>query len=436
MSKSPKILIVEGNELFIQLYCLNIEMFLGVDDIHVVGNAKEAIKYLNENKDIDIVVTKNTIKTENTSDLIASSLEIINPNIPIIIIGKRDNFGFGASCVEKSLNIKQILKLLAGLLKITANDMMKKSVEKYIKIPVELFKNIYWTNVNLYKIDDNEYIKSIDKNEQVDYTKLTLNINETHIFVYHLDRLSFANHFSAEIISQLSVDEISTKEQILLAEILSDETAIRISKFGLDVATIEQCKKAQNVITSITKDNKNIKGLMRNVLKNKGSYRYRHMQVCSFLSLHILKKMNWSNDEQEKKMSFVSFYQNIYLTKDEHVKITSKEELQNSNLPEDEKLLVLNHAQKASDLVSTFSRIPMGVDLIIKQQHGSLNGVGFSDFYSGNISPLAIIFIIAEQFAHLILRDDNFNYEDAMVEIKSRFPRKRFEKIILALESK
>ena len=428
-----KILLVESNELFKYLYSINIELYLGIYDIEIVNSARDAIEYL-KNNEVDIILSKNTLGTEKTSDILDKFINKNEIKTPFIIIGKRDMFGFGASCIDKSLNIKKILQVMAGLLGITAKYMAEKDVNEYIAVPTNFLYQLNWSETDVFYKENNNYIKFISK-ENLFSVEDIKKVKDDFVYVYKSDRLKFANHFSKEIIVQLSEDEISTREQVMLAEVLNDELSVRVSKLGLEAQTIEQCKKAQKIITKISTKTKGLGGLINELINNESSYRYRHTQLCSFISLHILKQMDWSNEEQERKMSFVSFFHNITLPKDEYVRITSEDELKRADLTEEEKLLIKNHAQKSAELVLKVPRTPMGVDIIIRQHHGSLIGSGFTDVYSGNISPMAMIFIIAEQFSHIILRKEKFNFDEAIKEIKEKFPTRRFDKIIEAIES-
>jgi hypothetical protein len=74
----------------------------------------------------------------------------------------------------------------------------------------------------------------------------------------------------------------------------------------------------------------------------------------------------------------------------------------------------------------------MGTDQIIRQHHGQLNGIGFSDHYGANVSPMAIVFIVAEEYTRIIMKREAgpFDREEMMRELKDVFPTSRFAKIV------
>jgi hypothetical protein len=59
-----------------------------------------------------------------------------------------------------------------------------------------------------------------------------------------------------------------------------------------------------------------------------------------------------------------------------------------------------------------------------------MNGLGFSDSYSGYHSPLAIVFMAAEKAAHIVLESqfEEMNRMKIMYELEQVFKTKRFEK--------
>src|SRR5690606_12585819 len=134
------------------------------------------------------------------------------------------------------------------------------------------------------------------------------------------------------------------------------------------------------------------------------SYLFKHTQILTYICLHIIKNIDWGNAEQEEKISFIAFFHDIALEKDEHAEIKTTIELKKANFPLAERQLIEKHAQLAAEFVSKFPHAPMGADQIIRQHHGTLNGIGFSEHWGNNISPISIVFIVAEEFTRIIMK--------------------------------
>ena len=77
----------------------------------------------------------------------------------------------------------------------------------------------------------------------------------------------------------------------------------------------------------------------------------------------------------------------------------------------------------------------MGSELIIKQHHGVTHGMGFSEHYTANLSPMAIVFILAEDFAGEVIDSAlEFNIEKKIAQMRQKYTTQRFKKIIDVLE--
>ena len=136
-------------------------------------------------------------------------------------------------------------------------------------------------------------------------------------------------------------------------------------------------------------------------------------------------------------MSFIAFFHDIVLENDQQAQIKSTLELKKVLIEPSAKLLVEKHAQMAAEFVAKFPHAPMGSDQIIRQHHGTLNGVGFSEHYGANVSPVAVVFIVAEEFTRIILKRETgpFDRMEMLRELKEEFPTSRFQKVIDTLQS-
>jgi HD-GYP domain-containing protein (c-di-GMP phosphodiesterase class II) len=181
-----------------------------------------------------------------------------------------------------------------------------------------------------------------------------------------------------------------------------------------------------------------LSNLLDRLLNNKSSYLYKHTQILTFIALHIVHNTDWGNADQEEKICFIAFFHDIALETDVQCQISSMLELKRSALTPEEKTLVEKHAQLAAEYVAKFPHAPMGSDQIIRQHHGQLHGLGFSDHYGANMSPMAMVFIVAEEFTRIIMKQGatgTMNREEMLRELKEEFTTNRFLKIVEKLET-
>ena len=132
----------------------------------------------------------------------------------------------------------------------------------------------------------------------------------------------------------------------------------------------------------------------------------------------------------------VSFFHDIYLEDEKLLKIMDLETLRKSNLSPRERDAVLNHANKAALLAQTYPRLPQGVDIIIKQHHGVSNGVGFPESLTAGISPMAVFFVVVEDFVTCILEHNDLdNFTNILKYLKQRYQLPTYRKIVAEIES-
>ena len=115
--------------------------------------------------------------------------------------------------------------------------------------------------------------------------------------------------------------------------------------------------------------------------------------------------------------------------------IDSEKKIKNAPLTDKQKESLNQHAQKSAEIIHNYPHTPMGASTIIRQHHGVMNGFGYSDSYSGSLSPLVIIFMVAEKAAHIVLESqfEELNKMKIMYELEQVFKTKRFEKMLAAI---
>ena len=171
--------------------------------------------------------------------------------------------------------------------------------------------------------------------------------------------------------------------------------------------------------------------LLKRLMQNKTGYQFKHSQILMFVTTHLMQHLDWGTDEQAEKLRFISFFHDIALENDEQAKIHSNEELTKADIPPAKKELVKKHAQIAASLVTQYPHAPHGVEMIIKQHHGVMNGLGFSEHYSQNISPMAIAFILSEDFVSAVINSGaKFDVKAQIETMREKYSTQRFKKIL------
>jgi response regulator RpfG family c-di-GMP phosphodiesterase len=434
-------LLVENNAKIESFYMLNLSTWLGLE-ILPKKKGEFALKELQTNKDIKLIVVRRQIEKEESAKLIIEFLKKENLQIPVIVVGPGKEIPGTFATVSNSLQLKPLIQSCAKALNITAKDMSQKVVPDYFPIPVSYFNVIKRSVCPVYSrdIDDpKKYELRIEKLVEIDTALIKKFIEEgvTHLFVDKLQRLEFVNNVTAELIHTLSTEEVSPDEELSIAESGMGLLSKKLLSLGINEETISLAQKNIQLVKKNVKMYPKMAKLLDRLLNNKSSYLFKHTQILTYVGLHIVRNIDWGNPEQEEKISFISFFHDIVLETDEQAQIKTPLELKKANFDTAQKTLVERHAQMAAEFVTKFPHSPMGADQIIRQHHGTLNGLGFSEHYGNNVSPMAIVFIVAEEFTRIILKREHgpFNKEEMIRELKEEFPTSRFQKVIALLET-
>ena len=421
---------------------LNLSTWLGLE-IVAKKKAEFAIKLLETNAAIiNLIIVRSQVEKEDSARLMINYVQQKGLNIPIIVIGPGKEIPGSTAHVPNSLQLKILIQSAAKALNITAKDMSAKVVPDYFPIPIIYFKVIKRSVCPVYSrdIDDaKKYNLSIDK--LTEFTEATINTfiesGMTHLYINKLDRLEFVNNVTSELMTLLENGELSEDEEITAADKGIELLSKKLLTIGIHEETIKLAKKNMDSMRKNVKGNPKMAKLLERLLSNKTSYLFKHTQILTYVCLHIIKNIDWGNAEQEEKISFIAFFHDIVLETDVQGQIKSNAELKRANFNPPEKQLVERHAQMAAEFASKYPHAPMGADQIIRQHHGTLNGIGFSEHYGNNVSPVAVVFIVAEEFTRIILKRENgpFDRAEMLRELKEEFPTSRFQKVIDLLQS-
>ncbi|MCM2349130.1 MAG: hypothetical protein NDI69_03855 [Bacteriovoracaceae bacterium] len=434
-------LLVENNPRIESFYMLNLATWLGLE-ILPKKKAEFAIKHLETNaSSINLIIVRSIIEKEESAKLLIEFVKQKALNIPVIVIGPGQEIPGSFAQVPNSLQLKVVIQNAAKALNITAKDMSAKIVPNYFPIPIVYFKVIKRSVCPVYSqdIDDSKkYHLALDKMVEFDEKTIGTLIEQgmSHLYINKLDRLDFVNNVTSELITLLEGSDLSVDEGISAADKSVELLSRKLLTLGVNEETIALAKKNIDVMRKNSKSNPKLAKLLERLLSNKTSYLFKHTQILTYVALHIIKNIDWGNAEQEDKMSFIAFFHDIVLENDQQAMIKSNLELKKANFAPAEKQLVERHAQMAAEFVSKYPHAPMGADQIIRQHHGTLNGIGFSEHYGNNVSPVAVVFIVAEEFTRIILKNENGTLDrgEMLRELKETFPTSRFQKIIDILQ--
>lgn len=444
-------LLVSNNQTLNNLYTVNLNAYVATN-VTIKTKYKEAKQLLELNPNFDVVICLDNKKHRDELSQVLSQINEMDKPTPIILVGtKSEVVESNFMAIPNQYAIKEIIRAVAKILQITAKDMAAKEVPKYFPIPVPFILDQAETSSDIYyRIEtgpfEYEYFKIIEKGQPIDDSINRLKQEGTDfLYVMSKERLSFINATSAFILGELSSDDTSVEDKVkvlghgfdLVGEQLFENPQAAEEIQELSTACI---KSISSVVNEIPK----LSTLLNILLNSKGEYVYIHSILGAFIAGHITDNMDWGSKEQKKKVSFVFFYHDIFLVPifKKYPHLTREDDLLFSDeLDDNEKNVVLEHAQMAGELVRSFKQIPIGADIIITQHHGMTSGKGFAMQFRDNISPLSKVLMISEEVAShlftLIQKGQLFkDHKEAIInEIREKFRTHTYQKMINTLDS-
>lgn len=423
-----KILIIEQDESLSELLKSNLESEFKAQ-VHLAKNYKETIDTVSS-KEIDIILVRANIQDENIAVKLLVYLQDKGNKIPVITLGNVDIEGLECICLDENPAVSEIITLLINTLDIPDEELQKLLLPPYVGFPLHYFfqmksfvSDVY---IKLKKKGEDQYIKRINSGEDFD-KKMLLKYKESGLNELYIEK-EYRNKFwdvliadNLKRINDLTKDQsnFATDKFVELSNDSYQLSAELLTSLGINELTVKIAKGAMEAMSRSVRSMDKLGPLLRKLMSNEGSYAYKRAHLITLFSYEVLSRLDWFGkeqiDEAFEKMVFCSFMHDVVLTDEKLLRVHSKIDLYKADLDEKGKSLINNHANIVSSLVQKFPRAPRDADIIIKQHHGTTNGIGFADQPNASLAKLAIVLIILEKF---VIRIMDFNKEtDTMKSI-------------------
>ncbi len=456
-----QIILVEPHSTRNALFSINLYTYLGADVIPK-KNVAEVIELLGSHTEIDLIISPATMENgEKTAFSINKHLKSNRLSIPMMVLGQEPLLAKYATQLDPNCELKEFIRTVAGILNITPKQMADKKVEDFYPIPIFYFLVLGELPCDVFikvkshdsqgaqddsqgaQDDSNSFAKKFLKGKKIDLVELqgAIKSGVKILYVPKEFRLKLTNEVSSGLTQKLK-NAKTFEEKVDYTDQSMELLREQVNTVGFTREVIDLSMSALDSIRGLVNESPNIKILLERILSRKTSYQYRHCQLITFISFVAMDNLKWGGQEQLKLIAFVSMFHDICLTKDEMVMINDDEGVLKSTLMDSEKEIVRRHAMEATLLIKQFPKAPMSAEMLIKQHHGSLSGIGFPKVFSNNISPLAIVFIISEEITHFILA--RYHHKDSPVqkslqdfifELKKKYIKNMYHKVLGALQN-
>ncbi len=444
------ILIIDPLEKITEVVRQNFDKNFGAS-IQAIHTLEEGLAFLDKKPTLDLYIIRNYNGLDQNTGRMAefakpllAKLDSIENKTPVIVLGDVELAIKANIYVCYEMKIQELNKIFYRALNLKREDFLHMKLPKYVPFPISNFYLMDRSPCDVYikltKTTGDEFIKRLYVGDS--FTKKDLKKYESlglaDFYITREEREFFINDLLEQTLKNLKAkgdDETHFDKNADSFTIGTD----MIKLLGVTPACVELVEETvDNIKTHILKTGK-LSDLFKNVFNDKHSFSYRRSYLICIVSYMLLPRMEWGGVDQRsslfEKISLVSYFHDIYLETDEMLKINSLEDLRKANLSPRERDIVLNHANNAAMIIHNYPHLPQGVDAMIRQHHGSANGLGFPEVYSSSISPMAIFFIVVEEFATLILTAKVMDTSLIIKDLKTKFTLPSYRKYVSEIEA-
>ncbi|EQC43069.1 hypothetical protein M899_0417 [Bacteriovorax sp. BSW11_IV] len=419
-------------------------------NVEVGSSADDVSLLLKKENQFSIVLARNIFEDVNEkiefAKLAFNCLYDIESEVPLITFGDVDFTYQNLKSLPDRFKVNDLFMTVKEVLNLSSKDMESIKTPDFVPVPLNnfylmtsCFCDVY---IRIQKDGKDHYVKRIKSGDvfDKDVIKKYEDMKLESFYVQKEDHEEFLD----QLLDQSVQKVVETTERDAHIEVIADS-------YGISQNLIDDLGFSKQVVTmsnaAIGSMMKNISdtgfgAMLRDLLKNKNSFSYKRSYLISLFSYQVIPRMDWGQSEKQinqnfEKMVFVSFFHDILLKEETHLKIMSQSDLKDADLPGFQQTLINEHANKVSTMVQRFPKAPPGADVIIRQHHGTLNGVGFSEGPSNNISPMALVFVVIEDFVHQLLmqlESGKISTSDLFVSLEAKYKLVNYKKVVTILK--
>lgn len=404
---------------------------IGIVTVHTIN---DCIGLFNLLDDIAAIVFDDEFKEEVLVNVKENKIIV-----DLLYIGKGEvnDSDLNLHSFKEDVNIGHYLKSNTGHAKKLFNLIDEK--ELYYPILAKTLLRMNFTPSDIYirmkKKGYFHYVKYLKEDSSLTPKEIKKLEKIAKVFIKKEDKLVFFEKMNKVLLELLrnSVGQKSTEIDV------KEEVFNQLISVGLDEKSVKVAEAAiDNVVNSLSK---NLIGEIKKLYTSDAPVNFRKSFMTSIMCMSIAKKLSWVTHDHKEALALCAFFNDRLLIRDSMHFIDSPYGLEVSDYTPAEKKSFLNHAKLTSEWAEKQKSMPSEVSRLIKQHHGSANGVGFETELNSQITKLSMIFMVAEEFSMEILKskDSKLNVKSALEGINAKYGNAKIKEIIevlfLALKS-
>lgn len=289
--------------------------------------------------------------------------------------------------------------------------------------------------IKIFNEDDNTNLLDIKKYKEKGIQYLYVN-RETAMWVINqiqkqINIFLKANNFRFVLRGASESAEKRFEQKILR---IDDEVHV-------DAEFKQTIDKAIENIRAIVDKETNVNHFLSVIQQHKKEYAFftQKLNLTSVISCLLAKQLDWISKTTMDKLVYASVLCDITLAvRPQLLRIGNFADFERvkETLSDEEQKIYLSHPKDAANLIKRyFTLAPPDTDSLAYQHHEIPDGSGFPlHLKADRLSPLAALFIVANDFSYYFLLDDEPNMDDFLLKCHSRYDFVNFRKVLKALE--
>ncbi len=404
-----KILYADDEADLVLLLTLTIEgAFEGVNVIGV-SSGQEAISYLKNNSDIDIILSDYKMPNGNGEELY-DYVRTNNQDIPFMLItgciGEQDESNAFVERLSADKNSKihykpyKLNEILTDIKDYFLEDIKNVNANMR-KIPLPGLSMFNAVPCDLYvELSEKKHVKILNSGELYDssFVKKYLDKGVNYFYTPAANFEQFVEEYVGSVKIKLLQDKMDYKERI---EVQGDAVSFvhsYVSQIGLRPEVVSTMDGIVESSAVLLKSDEKLFSLLSGMLKKK-DYIAGHSLMISYVAGAMSLKMDWYTQTTLQKLGLSALMHDIALQDEKLARFLNLKDAQNAGISKDDLEKIKKHPVVAAEMFRKQKDVCPDVDHIVLCHHERPNRSGFPRALgSGQISPMVGIFTVAEEF--------------------------------------
>ena len=237
-------ILLEPDENINQVLNLNLQTYIGTDVIQR-DSAKDVIELLSILPTIDLIITKDSVESDETARQIYEYIQKNNLNIPMVILGNSIDNLPGVTIFPYPIKWEQVVQEAGQLLGISPEKIKFNVAPQYVAVPIVYFYGIKKSPCDIFiKIKKGansfQYVKRLKENDNFEKNDIDRYKGQglINFYIPYDYQQYFTTYVTNKIVESLQ-DETDINKKLTTSSNAFDVIQTHMDKFGITNDIVE-----------------------------------------------------------------------------------------------------------------------------------------------------------------------------------------------------